>query len=103
MRQTVTRILFALLIAFGMAACGGGSDNGGNGGGHFARPQISLGAPPPEDALRPATTHDVVDVSWGLTPDPDARSRDYLLSYLRADAPHPVSYTHLTLPTKRIV
>ena len=35
--------------------------------------------------------------------DPDARKEIYGMSYEEWKAKYPVSYTHLTLPTKRIV
>ena len=79
----MTRILLAILIAFGISGCGGG---GGGSSGNFSGSH-GIGPRPPLQSAPDATAdHGEVSVSYGQTQDPSALGAPYLVSYLRADA-----------------
>ena len=69
------RLVFAILVTFGISGCGGGGSSSG------------IGPSPPSLTAPDATeNHGEISVSYGQTPDPSALGVSYLASYLTSDA-----------------
>ena len=114
MRSRVTLTVACLAAAFGLVSAQGPAERPGRGGAldgvrHRVLVSTDIGGTDPDDQQSMAHLllyADVFDLE-GLVSSPYGPGRmSHILEVIdryERDYPNPVSYTHLTLPTKRIV